>query len=111
MPLTSAGVAAAKILKDDGIDTLGTCLFNIYQAVAASQVGQYAVSMYLNEPRAWLDAEAWDDVEIPASQHPMGARHARIRVMYDQLAETTGKKQPHTKTASYVGLPTPIHCG
>jgi transaldolase len=104
-------VAAAKILKEDGIDTLGTCLFNIYQAVAASQVGQYAVSMYLNEPRAWLDAKAWDDVEIPATQHPMGARHARIRVTYDQLAETTGKRQPHMKTASYVEFCTRMPLG
>ena len=46
--MTSAGVEAAVILAKEGIATLGTCLFNLHQAIAASQAGMYAVSMYFN---------------------------------------------------------------
>ncbi|EIW69242.1 hypothetical protein TREMEDRAFT_30753, partial [Tremella mesenterica DSM 1558] len=102
VPLTSAGIAAAKILQNDGIDTLGTGLFNIFQAAAASQVGQYAVSMYFNSPKAWFDAAEWADVPQPATEHPMASRHARLRLLYDYLEESTGQKQPQIKTASCV---------
>ena len=100
LPLTSASVQAAKILKSEGISTLGTCLFNIHQAVAASQANMYSISMYYNEPATWFKAEKWADVELPVSQHPMSARHARCRRIYDHLAEKTGKAQPQIKTAS-----------
>lgn len=48
IPVTTAGVQAAAQLKKEGIMTLGTCLFSVPQAVAASQAGMVAVSMYLN---------------------------------------------------------------
>jgi transaldolase len=45
---TSAGVQAAKELKAEGIATLGTALFSVNQALAASQAGMHAISMYYN---------------------------------------------------------------
>ena len=45
---TSAGVRAARRLKAEGISTLGTALFSLQQAIAASQAGMHAISMYLN---------------------------------------------------------------
>ena len=88
------------MLQAEGIATLGTSLFNIQQAIAAAQVGQYAVSMYFNPPKAWFESSAWHDTEQPASEHPMASRHARMRVIYDELEKRTGKKPPQIKTAS-----------
>lgn len=48
MATTSAGVQASKILKEENIATLGTTLFSLPQAIAASQAGMHAVSMYYN---------------------------------------------------------------
>lgn len=48
LPTTSAGVEAAAELKKAGIMSLGTCLFSVPQAVAASQAGMVAISMYFN---------------------------------------------------------------
>lgn len=45
---TGAGVRAAKRLKEEGIPTLGTALFSLQQAIAASQAGMHAISMYFN---------------------------------------------------------------
>lgn len=101
IPTTSAGVQAAKILKADGIPTLGTALFSLPQAIAASQAGMHAISMYLNEPRAHTDEGVWPDVADPATQAPMAARHMHIRETYNRLAKETGKPQPQMKTASF----------
>jgi len=101
LPTTSAGVQAAAQLKKEGIMTLGTCLFSVPQAVAASQAGMVAVSMYLNEPLAGTDRAYWPDLKDPETSHPMAARHARIRLIYDKLEQETGQKQPHLKTASF----------
>jgi transaldolase len=46
--MTEEGAAAAAILSKEAIFTLGTCLFSIPQAIAASQAGMHAVSMYWN---------------------------------------------------------------
>jgi len=100
---TSAGVHAAVILKKEGIATLGTCLFSLHQAIAASQSGMYAISMYFNDPLAATDEGVWPDVEDPATQHPMAARHARIRQVYDRLAKE-GKNAPQMKTASFLSI-------
>lgn len=101
---TSAGVRAARRLKAEGIPTLGTTLFSLQQAIAASQAGMHAISMYFNEPQAHTDASVWPDVADPATEHPMSARHYQIRQTYDRLAEETGKKQPQMKTASFVSV-------
>ncbi|RSH93055.1 hypothetical protein EHS25_007408 [Saitozyma podzolica] len=104
IPMTEEGAAAAAILSKEGIFTLGTCLFSIPQAIAASQAGMHAVSMYWNEPLAGSDATLWPDVADPATEHPMAARHYRIRKIYDRLKQETGKRQPQIKTASFISV-------
>jgi transaldolase len=98
--VTTAGVQAAEILRREGIPTLGTALFSLHQAIACSQAGMYAISMYFNEPNAHTDPTIWPDVADPATQHPMSPRHLLIRRAYAQLEERTGNKQPQMKTAS-----------
>jgi transaldolase len=97
--MTGAGAAAAAQLTKEGIPTLGTCLFNIPQAIAASQAGMHAISVYFNRPLAGEEIQFWPDVADPATQHPMASRHVRIRQVYDRQAKETGKKQPQMKTA------------
>lgn len=101
IPTTSAGVQAAIELKKEGIATLGTMLFGVPQAIAAAQAGMHAISMYLNEPRAHVEAGVWPDVADPATQTPMAARHVQIRAAYDERV-AQGQKVPHMKTASFV---------
>ncbi|CAK7202228.1 hypothetical protein SEUCBS139899_004950 [Sporothrix eucalyptigena] len=98
---TSAGVQAARILRDEGIRTLGTTLFSVPQALAAAQAGMFAISIYFNEPGAQGDASIWPDVADPATEHPMAARHLLIRHAYNQLTAKTGQSTPQLKTASY----------
>lgn len=101
IPVTSAGIKAAQILKEEGIPTLGTALFSLHQAIAASQAGMHAISMYLNEIPAHSVAGVYPDVADPATQAPMAARHMHIRETYNRLAKETGKPQPQMKTASF----------
>jgi transaldolase len=48
IPTTSAGVNAAKNVLPDGIRCLGTALFSVHQAIAASQAEMLAISPYFN---------------------------------------------------------------
>lgn len=95
IPLTSAGIRAALELHKEGITTLGTALFSVPQAIAAAQAGMYAISMYLNEPRAHSVVGVWPDAEDPTTL-PMAARHLQIRALYDAQ-----KGVPQMKTASF----------
>ena len=52
---------AAKKLSAEGIATLGTCLFGLPQALAASQAGTYYISPYFNEVRAHADKRLWTE--------------------------------------------------
>ena len=46
--MNGTGVEAVKILKKEGIATLATCLYGLPQALAASQLDMYAISLYFN---------------------------------------------------------------
>ncbi|KAG9496401.1 hypothetical protein J7337_012989 [Fusarium musae] len=48
---TGPGLKAAKILRDEGISTLGTGVFSVVQAVACSQAGCLYISPYYNAYR------------------------------------------------------------
>lgn len=48
IPTTGPGMAASKILNEEGIRTLGTMVFCLPQAVGASQAGCLYISPYYN---------------------------------------------------------------
>jgi transaldolase len=48
IPSTGPALNAAKILQQEGIQTLGTALFSVPQAIAASQARQLYISPYYN---------------------------------------------------------------
>lgn len=54
IPTTSAGVRAAKAIGGDGIRSLGTALFSVPQAIAASQADMLAISPYFNGEPTWF---------------------------------------------------------
>jgi len=118
IPTTTAGVqAAAELYKDSPpIRTLGTSLFSVGQAIAASQANMWSISPYFNgrsyhprtflpslmfvlEVRAHVEEDLWPDVEDPATQHPMANRMIHIRDTYRKLKKT-GKTVPLNKAAS-----------
>ncbi|KAG2143079.1 hypothetical protein DEU56DRAFT_257109 [Suillus clintonianus] len=73
IPATPEGILACKELEESGIRTLGTCLFSVPQAMAASQAGCLSISPYFNELRVHFPEGASSYVEYndPVRQHPM----------------------------------------
>jgi transaldolase len=91
---------AAKQLGEEGIRTLGTSLFSLHQAIAASQAGCLSISPYFNEVRAHAEVEMWPNSDDPATKHPMSYRMIHIAETYKRLEKETGKTQPMIKSAS-----------
>ncbi|RSH89675.1 hypothetical protein EHS25_002226 [Saitozyma podzolica] len=103
VPCTGPALAAARILNDEGIRTLGTSLFGLPQAIAASQAGCLYISPYYNECRAHAELDTlWPNVEDPATQHPFSFRTRHILETYQKLYQETGKEQPKVLSASFV---------
>ena len=48
IPVTAEGALACQALKAEGIQTLGTCVFSVEQALAAGQAGCLYVAPYFN---------------------------------------------------------------
>lgn len=73
IPVTPQSILACKELEESGIRTLGTCLFSVPQAMAASQAGCLSISPYLNELRVHFPAGASSYIKYsdPVRQHPM----------------------------------------
>ncbi|KAF5557443.1 transaldolase B [Fusarium mexicanum] len=93
---------ASPILLKEGIRTLGTSLFSVAQAIAASQAETLSVSPYYNFPWYHTDREQWPNTNDPALEHPMSPRILQIQHIYKRLREETGKAQPQLKPASFI---------
>ncbi|KZT56552.1 aldolase [Calocera cornea HHB12733] len=102
IPSTGPALNAAVPLRATGIETLGTALFGLPQAIAAAQAGCLSISPYFNEIRAHFDKSLWPDVEDPAKEHPMSARVVHIVTTLHKLAQETGERMPEVKLASFL---------
>ncbi|KAG5787946.1 hypothetical protein H9Q69_012986 [Fusarium xylarioides] len=102
IPCTGPALNASPILLKEGICTLGTSLFSVAQAIAASQADVLSISPYYNFPWYHTDREQWPNVEDPALNHPMSPRIVRTQQIYKRLREETGKTQPLLKPASFI---------
>ncbi|KAK0369958.1 transaldolase, partial [Colletotrichum limetticola] len=103
IPSTGPALNAAPILAREGICTLGTSLFSVAQAIAASQAGCLSISPYYNLPWYHADkAHQWPNVDDPALEHPMSPRMVQIMQVYQHLRKETGKEQPMLKPASFI---------
>ncbi|KAH7144674.1 hypothetical protein DER46DRAFT_580597 [Fusarium sp. MPI-SDFR-AT-0072] len=98
---TGPGLNAARILKDEGIATLGTGVFSVAQAVACSQAGCLFISPYYNEIRTFIDTSLWPNVADPALDHPFSNRIAQMVEAYQVLFQQTGQPQPLIKNAGF----------
>ncbi|OAA76134.1 transaldolase [Akanthomyces lecanii RCEF 1005] len=102
IPSTGPALNAGRTLLKEGIRTLGTSLFSVPQAIAASQAGCLSISPYYNFSWYHADRTQWPDVQDPALQHPMSPRIVQILRAYKTLDETTGQTQPMLKMASFL---------
>ncbi|KAF5238378.1 hypothetical protein FANTH_10325 [Fusarium anthophilum] len=93
---------ASPILLKEGIRTLGTSLFSVAQAIAASQAETLSISPYYNFPWYHTDRKQWPNTKDPALEHPMSPRIVQIQHIYKLLREETGKAQPQLKPASFI---------
>ncbi|KAJ5727513.1 hypothetical protein N7493_005333 [Penicillium malachiteum] len=96
-------VAAAKLNKE-GIRILGTSLFSLPQAVAASQAGCLYISPYFIEVAAYADDSLMFKGKDPAIGHPMAPRLIHILEAYTQLYQETKKEQPVIVIASNANI-------
>jgi len=111
IPATGPAMNACRILLDDGIRTLGTSLFSVAQAIAASQAGCLYISPYFNEIAAHNDRTLWPDSDDPATKHPMSHRLMQILETYKRLYKETGKEQPMIKPAAFISVQEVMACG
>ncbi|KAJ5525165.1 hypothetical protein N7494_011815 [Penicillium frequentans] len=102
IPSTGPALNACPILLQEGIRTLGTALFSVHQAIAASQAGCLYISPYYNEVRAHDEQELWPKSNDPALLHPMSPRLVQILETYKRMYKETGKEQPFLKNASFI---------
>ncbi|KAL0933429.1 transaldolase [Colletotrichum truncatum] len=103
IPATGPALNAGPILLKEGIRTLGTSLFSVSQAIAASQAGCLSISPYYNLPWYHADkANQWPKTDDPALEHPMSSRIIQMQQVYKRLREETGKEQPLLKPASFI---------
>ncbi|KAF4440326.1 Transaldolase B [Fusarium acutatum] len=102
IPCTGPALNASPILLKEGIRTLGTSLFSVAQAIAASQAEALSISPYYNFPWYHIDREQWPNAKDPALDHPMSPRIVQIQHIYKCLREETGKEQPLLKPASFI---------
>ncbi|KAF5587887.1 transaldolase B [Fusarium pseudocircinatum] len=71
IPCTGPALNASPILLREGIRTLGTSLFSVAQAIAASQAETLSISPYFNFPWYHPNREQWPNAKDPALDHPM----------------------------------------
>ncbi|KAF4964565.1 hypothetical protein FSARC_7524 [Fusarium sarcochroum] len=111
IPATGPALNASPILLKEGIRTLGTSIFSVVQAIAASQAETISISPYINFPWYHADRKQWPDVGDPALEHPMSPRLVQIQQVYQRLREETGKVQPLLKPASFISAREAIAMG
>ncbi|CAK7267789.1 hypothetical protein SEPCBS119000_002730 [Sporothrix epigloea] len=102
IPCTGPALLAARELQEEGIQTLGTALFGLPQAMACSQAGCLSISPYYNDVRAHADRSIWPEVHDPAVEHPNSARLVQILDLYRRQYAATGQRQPLVKNASFI---------
>ena len=118
IPSTGPALNAAKTLQAEGIQTLGTALFGLAQAIACSQARCLSISPYYNgayylvypvvygtnftDVRVHTDRTAWPETKDPAVEHPNSPRILQILEAYRRLYKETGQDQPLMKNASFV---------
>ena len=105
IPSTGPALNAARTLQAEGIQTLGTALFGVPQAVACSQARCLYISPYYNETAAHdFPDTLWPKVADPALEHPNSPRIVQILEVYRRLYKASGgrEEQPLLKNASFI---------
>ncbi|KAJ6007781.1 hypothetical protein N7540_011757 [Penicillium herquei] len=101
---TGPAMAAAAILRKQGIRVLTTSLFNLVRATAASQARCLFISPYLSEVAAYSDDSLLHNSSDPALKHPMSPRLIHILEAYTQLYKENGQEQPLLVIASNANI-------
>ncbi|KAL4791482.1 aldolase [Aspergillus venezuelensis] len=102
--VTGPSMVAAKQLNKEGIRILGTSVFSLAQAIAASQAGCLFISPYFNEVAAYSDDSLMHKGDGSALTHPMAPRLIHILETYARLYRETGTPQPIVVIASNANI-------
>lgn len=72
VPVTAEGLAAIKLLKEEGIPTLGTVVYGAAQGLLAARAGAEYVAPYVNR----VDAQGGDGIQTVADLQTLLTMHA-----------------------------------
>ncbi|KAI0793499.1 aldolase [Abortiporus biennis] len=89
IPATPESIIACQQLEQQGISTLATCLFNVPQALAASQAACAYVAPYFNELRVHFEPSIWKEYQETAKEHPMAPVIADIVAAFRGIGSKT----------------------
>ncbi|CAL1695848.1 unnamed protein product [Somion occarium] len=89
IPITPESIIACQYLEKLGIRTLGTCLFSLPQALAASQAGCLYVAPYFNELRVHFEPALWKEYSDTIKEHPAIPVIRLVIAAYSQLGSKT----------------------
>ncbi|KAI4525044.1 aldolase [Schizophyllum commune Loenen D] len=89
IPVSAESAVACAELKKEGIQTLGTCLFSLDQALAAHQAGCTYVAPYFNELRVHFEPSTWREFADPATEHPMSGVILTVLDAYKKIGSKT----------------------
>ncbi|RBQ68808.1 hypothetical protein FVER14953_21004 [Fusarium verticillioides] len=103
IPCTGPALNASPILLREGIRTLGTSLFSVSQAIAASQAEALSISPYYNcEFLGIIPTEGSGPMLKTQLLIILCHRIVQIQHIYQRLRQETGKTQPLLKPASFI---------
>ncbi|KAI0264613.1 hypothetical protein BC834DRAFT_881702 [Gloeopeniophorella convolvens] len=105
IPATPESLIACQYLEKIGIRTLGTCLFSVSQAIAASQAKCLYIAPYFNELRVHFEPGVWKEYTDTARDHPMSQVIANIVRTYREIGSETLVMPASIVTAAEVGPP------
>jgi fructose-6-phosphate aldolase 1 len=76
VPVTAEGLAAIKMLKAEGIPTLGTAVYGAAQGILSALAGRY-VAPYVNR----VDAQGGDGIQTVVELQQLLTLHAHAKVL------------------------------
>ncbi|KAL1744266.1 hypothetical protein HDZ31DRAFT_39043 [Schizophyllum fasciatum] len=89
IPVTPASALACAELQAAGVQTLGTCMFSLPQALAAHQARCTYVAPYFNELRVHFEPSLWREFADPATEHPMSGVILTVLDAYKKIGSKT----------------------
>ena len=88
IPVTAEGLAAIKLLKKEGIPTLGTAVYSASQGLLAALAGAKYVAPYVNR----VDAQGGDGIRMVQELQSLLEMHARKAKSWPRVSKPRARR-------------------